>query len=128
MASKLGYYGQFFPFLNGELLSESSSVDFGNENKDQDVETLVKNFSGITPGSDKMMITVKLHEPTVGSSVAKLQELELSKEVVKFGLKQTGEGKQLTSEGYIRNVQGNSAVGANSEITFQFVGTPNSFK
>lgn len=109
-------------------MSQSSSVDFGNENKDQDVETLVLNFTGITPGSDKMMITVKLHEPTVGSNLARLQELELTKEIVKHGLKQTGEGKTLTSEGWIRNVQGNSAVGANSEITYQFVGTPSSFK
>jgi hypothetical protein len=128
MATTLGYYGQFFPYLNGALMAEASSVDFGNENKDQDVETLVKDFSGITPGSDKMMITIRVHEPTVNSSVDELQRLELEKEIVTLALQQTGGGKKMQSKGWIRNVAGNSAVGANSEITFQFVGTPARFE
>jgi hypothetical protein len=128
MATTLGYYGQFLPYINGALIAEASSVDFGNENKDQDVETMVKNFSGITPGSDKMMITVKLHEPTVGSDVDSLQTYELEKTIVSFALQQTGGGKKMSTSGFIRNVSGNSAVGANSEITFQFVGTPAKFE
>lgn len=128
MAGQLGYYGQFFPYVSGKLLSEASSVDFGNENKDQDVETLVKDFSGITPGSDKMMITVKLHEPTVGSDLATLQRLERDKEILPFALQQTGGGLKLNSQGFIRNVSGSSAVGANSESTCQFVGTPAIFE
>jgi hypothetical protein len=128
MAGSLKYYGIYPAYINGELLSEATSVDFNNDNKDSDVETLVLNFSGITPGSDKLMANVSLHDPVGGTMLSRLQKFELNKEIVKIKIVDTGNGKQLVTEGLVRNVSGSSSVGQSSDIKFSFVGLPAAFE
>jgi hypothetical protein len=74
------------------------------------------------------MANVSLHDPVGGTMLSRLQKFELNKEIVKIKIVDTGNGKQLVTEGLVRNVSGSSSVGQSSDIKFSFVGLPAAFE
>lgn len=128
MAGQPKIYGQYICAIYGELLSEAAEVSWGNENADTDVTTILNDgWSGTTPAPGKLVCSVTIHDPVVGSIVAQLQDYERKREMVDWSMIQLGGGKTMKSKGVIRNVKGSSSVGSNAAITFEFHGTPSEF-
>ena len=126
--SKPSTYGQMLILMDGILLVEAASCEVSNENKDQDVETLVKGFSGVTPSPDKTMIKVESFVPSTGFEVD-LQAREKARKVTEISLVMLGSsGQKLNSRGFVRNVSVKSGVGQNSTVSFDFVGEPANFQ
>lgn len=128
MAGSLKLFGVYASYINGELLSMSTSVEFHNDNKDADVEVLLGDYVGVTPAPKKLMASVTLHDPVGGTMLARLQSKENANEFVKFKIVDVGNGKTMDSEGNIRNVSGSVSVGQTADIKFDFVGLPAAFQ
>jgi hypothetical protein len=128
MAGNLKLFGTIAPFVNGELLAYSASVEFHNDNKDADVEVLFGDYVGVTPAPKKFMVSITLHDPVGGTILSRLQAKELANEFVKLRLVDIGNGKALESEGNVRNVGASVSIGQPNDIKFDFVGTPAAFQ
>lgn len=120
-------YTQILLTIDGILAQEVTTIEVSNENKDQDVETMVRGFAGTTPSPDKTVIKVETFIPAVGFEID-LQGREKGRKVVELACVALGNGTKLTSRGYIRNVAIKSGVGQNTTCSFDFVGEPANFQ
>jgi hypothetical protein len=128
MAGSLKLFGVYASYVNGELLSYSTSVEFHTDNKDADVEVLIGDYVGVTPAPKKLMASVTVHDPVGGTLLSRLQAKENANEFIKMKFVDLGNGKTMDSEGNVRNVSGSVSVGQTADIKFDFVGLPAQFQ
>jgi len=124
----MGLYNQIYLKMNGVLLAENTTIESALEADVQDVFTIVRNWSGITPAP--------IVRSATGSNVIPLSGVEfnfeqkmMDFELVGLGLWEGGlGGKSCLSDGYITNVPRSAGVGQTTTISFSFRGTPSAFE
>lgn len=120
-------YAQMVPSLDGQLLAEATSVETSIENKDTDVETLIKDWAGITPSPKVRRTSVENMELAAGVEFP-FEEKELTNQIVELGLQMFGSGQKLASRGFLRNVRKRAGVGQNLIVSFEHIGEPTKFE
>lgn len=123
-------YDQYYPTLNNGIgaLADAVTISFQTDNKDVDIETIFKDFCGISPSPLKTTAKLDLHDPVSGSILGKLQKLEQDRTEVVLKIQKRGTTEQMEFAGFIRNVAGSSGVGDPSKITFEIHGKPARFQ
>jgi len=123
----MGLYSQIYLKMNGVLLAENTTIESALEADVQDVFTIVRNWSGITPAP--------IVRSATGSNVIPLSGVEfnfeqkmMDFEEVGLNMQEGGSGKVCSSDGYITNVPRSAGVGQTTTISFSFRGTPSAFE
>lgn len=121
----LDLYDQVFVEVNGKVLSENTSVTTGLVGDDQDVETTVKGFAGISPSPKKRTITCENVVPATVGLEADFEQWFLDSTEITIRLTLGGSGKSVVSKGFLKkpaDIQ--SGVGKTTTVSFEFTGTP----
>jgi hypothetical protein len=113
--------------MNGAQLAENVSLETELSADIQDVYTIVRNWSGITPAPIVRTITGTNVVPLPGVEFDFEQKM-MDFEEVEAQLQEAGSGKTCVSNGYIVNVPRSAGVGQTTNINFTFRGTPSRFK
>lgn len=113
-------YGQFYAWIDGELLGENMSLEIMLDGDDKDVFTTVKGFAGQMPVPKKVVVNF-------GDVVARAGikfdawKRALDSTVCELKLQDTS-GKSLTTDGFIRKPKITSGVDRTPEHAFEFHG------
>jgi hypothetical protein len=119
----IGVYDQVFQYINGALLAENTTITLALEGQEQDVNTIVKGFSGQTPGPTKVVASCSNVIPISGFEVD-TWNMQLNSVKVEMKFQFGGSGKALTSEGFIRGNKIEGGVGNTTGLDFEFHGGP----
>jgi hypothetical protein len=120
-------YDQVFAFIDGKLLTESTSVAVELQGDDQDVMTIVKGWSGVSPSPKKIMVSFENVVPVTGFEFDPMTSFN-STTIHELLLVLGAAGKQLKSTGLVRAPKVNAGVGQTTTLSFEFHGTPDTFK
>lgn len=109
--------------VNGSLLAEEMSVTLSRDSKAQEIETVVKGFSGISPGAARTTLEVESAVPAADF------ELQPDKYWSNSGVPQkveatvfVGSGRVLTFKGFIISDNFTHAVNSPSKLKMTIVG------
>jgi hypothetical protein len=122
------YYGQMFPYFDGELMSEATECAVSYEDDTQDVKTLAGEWSGVTPGPKMTVVTVTSMVPASDTMISRLQSAQLTNTFHEVGLQQVGNGDKLTGRMRVSSVSVTSGVGQNQSVSVEFRGEPAKFE
>lgn len=112
-------YTDAIVYVNGRVLAESSSVDVARTSGAQDVETIVKGWAGISPGSKKVDISIDNAVPSLdfeldaGNFFLKDEPVDLAVYAA---------GRTMRVKGFFLDDSFNYAVNSNAKLTFKFRG------
>ncbi len=121
-------YDQVFVEVQGKVLAENTSVTTGLTGDDQDVETTVKGFSGISPSPKKRTITCENVVSTAVGLEADFEQWFLDSTEITIRLVLGGSGKSVVSKGFLKKPADiSSGVGKTTTVSFEFTGTPSVF-
>lgn len=122
------YYGQVFPYFDGELMAEATECAVSYEDDTQDVKTLGNDWSGVTPGPKMTIVTVTSMVPASDTMIARLQRAQLDNTFHDVGVQQVGNGDKLSMQARVTNVSVTGGVGQNQSVSVEFRGQPASFQ
>lgn len=122
----LALYDQVYVFIDGALLSEALTVATGIESDDQDVATMVKGFSGVSPGPQRRTVKVESAVPSSGFEYP-FEKKYKDRSVVEIKLQSGSTGKSMVSSGFFTNVNVDAGVGKATTVSFEFKGEPSIF-
>jgi hypothetical protein len=123
----LTLYDQIYIELNGQLLAENTSINTDLMGDDQDVETTVKGWAGISPAPKKRTISGENVIPASTGIEVKMEEWFLNSTEVTARLVQGGSGKSAVGKGFMRKVSVAGGVGQTTKVTFEMTVTPSAF-
>ena len=120
-------FDQVFAEYDGVLFADNTKVSIEWTDNDQDVETTVKGWAGISPSPSKMMVTFSNVLPSAGFVINVAQKF-LAKQQGTLRLRLGGSGLSLISKGFLRQPKMDAGVGQTSTEDFAFTGEPAYFK
>ncbi len=120
-------YDQIYVQADGNLLVELTEIEMSLDGDDQDVFTIAKGWSGQTPSPKKVMATLTNVVPALGQEVDAFEKSLTSKKV-KMRFQFGGNGKALSSEGFLRKPKLSAGVAKSVTQTFEFHGGPGTWK
>lgn len=119
--SSLQLYDRGTVFFDGQMLVESTSVSVDVDPALNEIHTMQRGFSGVSPGSEKVRIDVNEALPRAGVDYDALSQLQ-GVEVVDFVL--FVGAKKFKTKGFISNLKMNLGVDRAAEYSFSFIGSP----
>ena len=123
----MALYSQIYLIMNGAPLAENTTIETALEADIQDVYTIVRNWSGITPAPIVRSMTATNVVPLPGVEFDFEQKM-LDFEEVSLLMQEGGSGKACASDGYITNVPRSAGVGQTTTINCTYRGTPSRFE
>ena len=121
-------YDQMYAYLNGKLLAENTSIGTELTGQQQEVETLVRGFAGISPGPDKRTISFENVIPVSGMEV-EVEKYYLNKVELDVRLQQGGSGRKYEGKGFVQpGIKVDSGVGKTTTLSFSMVCDPGAFE
>ena len=114
MAEELYATGQIF--VDGIVIADAQNVGIDYDTQDNDVETMGKEFAGITPGAFKTTINIDTAVPRAGYEVDYLKRMvnRTAVEVVVFR-----GASEVEFKGFIRTVSEKVGVNQNGTASVQ---------
>lgn len=122
----LTLYDQVYPYLNGALVSQATSVQTGLTSDDQAVMTIALGFSGNTPSPDVREVTIENVVP-IGGIEYEVEKYKLEKTVITLKLQFGGSGMTYEGKGFITAVSIDAGVGKTTSLSFTFRGEGKKF-
>lgn len=121
-------YDQMYVSLDGKLLAENTSIGTELTGQQQEVETLVRGFAGISPGPDKRTISFENVIPISGMEFA-IEQAYLNKAELSVRLQQGGSGRKYEGKGFVQpGIKIDSGVGKTTTLSFSMVCDPGAFE
>ena len=121
-------YDQMYAYINGKLLAENTSIGTELTGQQQEVDTLVRGFAGISPGPDKRTISFENVIPVSGMEV-EVEKYYLNKVELDVRLQQGGSGRKDEGEGCVQpGIKVDSGVGKTTTLSFSMVCDPGAFE
>ena len=120
-------FDQVYAEYDGDLFADNTKISIEWTDNDQDVETTVKGWAGISPSPSKMMVTFTNVLPSAGFKMNVAQKF-LAKQAGELRLRLGGSGLSLISKGFLRQPKMDAGVGQTSTEDFAFTGEPAYFK
>lgn len=121
-------YDQVYAYIQGKLLAENTSVGTELTGQQQEVDTLVRGFAGISPGPDKRTISFENVIPVSGMEV-EVEKFYLNKVELDVRLQQGGSGRKYEGKGFIQpGIKIDSGVGKTTTLSFSMVCDPGAFE
>lgn len=117
MAAQL--YTSAAVYIDGALLSESVSVKVDRKTNAQEINTMVKGWSGVSPGSASMTVSIENAVPSADFEVDAGRFMK-SNQFVELTI--FAAGRTLTSKGVIMSDSFNAAVNSEAKVSFEFIG------
>jgi hypothetical protein len=118
-------YSQVFPYINGLLLSEATSVETDLKANIQEISTIVKEVAGFTPSPIMREISVDSVVPRGGIEVD-IEGFFIRRQFVKLKLLQGG-GQIYESDVFFTSVKISSGVGKTTTVSFSCIGEAKAF-
>jgi hypothetical protein len=119
-------YDAAFVYFNDDLLAENTKLDLELAGDDQEIMTNALGFAGISPSPKVRRCTATNVVPITGIE-KKFEEAYLNSSQVTMLFVLGANGAKCESKGYIKRVSMSSGVGSQTELSFEFVGTPSAF-
>lgn len=104
------------PSVPGGLLTEESDITIDRDSRGQEVNTVAKQFAGVSPGAGIMMVDITNAVPSADFEVNPGKFFVKLYEVVQF--KFHAAGRTMTTKGFV--MRDNFRHGVNKEATLQF--------
>ena len=123
----LDLYDQIFIELNGILLAENTTISTDLMGDDQDVETTVKGWTGLSPAPKKRTISADNVIPATTGIEVDMENWFLNSTEIPVRLVQGGSGKSASGRGYVRKVSVSAGVGQTTKVSFEMTITPSAF-
>ncbi len=121
-------YDQMYAYINGKLLAENTSIGTELTGQQQEVDTLVRGFAGISPGPDKRTISFENVIPVSGMEV-EVEKYYLNKVELDVRLQQGGSGRKYEGKGFVQpGIKVDSGVGKTTTLSFSMVCDPGAFE
>ena len=121
-------YDQMYAYINGKLLAENTSIGTELTGQQQEVDTLVLGFAGISPGPDKRTISFENVIPVSGMEV-EVEKYYLNKVELDVRLQQGGSGRKYEGKGFVQpGIKVDSGVGKTTTLSFSMVCDPGAFE
>ena len=121
-------YDQMYAYINGKLLAENTSIGTELTGQQQEVDTLVRGFAGISPGPDKRTISFENVIPVSGMEV-EVEKFYLNKVELDVRLQQGGSGRKYEGKGFVQpGIKVDSGVGKTTTLSFSMVCDPGAFE
>ena len=121
-------YDQMYAYINGKLLAENTSIGTELTGQQQEVDTLVRGFAGISPGPDKRTISFENVIPVSGMEV-EVEKYYLNKVELDVRLQQGGSGRKYEGKGFVQpGIKVDSGVGQTTTLSFSMVCDPGAFE
>ena len=121
-------YDQMYAYINGKLLAENTSIGTELTGQQQEVDTLVRGFAGISPGPDKRTISFENVIPVSGMEV-EVEKYYLNKVELDVRLQQGGSGRKYEGKGFVQpGIKVDSGVGKTTTVSFSMVCDPGAFE
>lgn len=108
-------------FIDGQLLSESTSVSISIDPQNQPIFTQQKGFAGVSPGATQTQISVESAVPVVGFEYDFTDALQSVKEVE---ITVFAHSKKTTCKGFLMKVDQKYGVNQAASVSFDFIGEP----
>jgi hypothetical protein len=122
----MALYDQIYIYIDQVCLVENTTVETSLEADIQDVLTINKGWSGITPSPITRTITASNVVPVSGVEVD-FEKLMIDNTEVEIMLQEASSGNSCVTRGYITNVPRSAGVGATTTISFTFKGKGTAF-
>jgi hypothetical protein len=123
----LDLHDQVFVEMNGLLLSDNTSVTTDLTADDQDVDTTVRGFAGISPSPRKRTVSCENVVPVTTGIEVDIETWFMNATEVTIKLIFGGAGKSCVTKGFLKKVSVSSGVGQTTKVSFDFTGTPSVF-
>jgi hypothetical protein len=117
----LQHYEKCAFFIDGQLMSESTSVSVDSDPKLNAIETMQKGFSGVSPGSEMTQISVESAVPRIGFEYDFVGTMQ-AQAVVEFTF--FAHGKKSTTKGFISKVGQKYGVNQAAAVSFEAMCEP----
>lgn len=117
----LQVYEKAAVLIEGQLLSESTTVSVDSDPKLNEIYTMQKGFAGVSPGAEVTTIEVENTVPRIGFEYDYLASLQGVKvvEVTIFA-----HAKKTTCKGFLTKVSQKYGVNQAATVSFSFIGEP----
>lgn len=114
--------GQYYVRANGELLAENIGLEIRLDGEDKDVFTTVLGFAGQSPVPKK--VVCKLDDVILLANLTNFDpwNAALNSEIVEFEFIDSGTGRTLRTEGFIRNPNIQAGVDRTPANGYEFHG------
>ena len=121
-------YDQMYAYINGKLLAENTSIGTELTGNQQEVDTLVRGFAGISPGPDKRTISLEYVIP-ISCMEFEFVMAYLHKAELDVRLQQGGSGRKYEGKGFVQpGIKIDSGVGKTTTLSFSLVCDPGAFE
>lgn len=114
-------YEKAVVFVDGQMLSESTSVTIDTDPKLNVIETMQKGMAGFSPGAEATTISVDSAVPRAGFEVNYIKRVQ-NVQVVEITV--LAHGQKTTCTGCITKVSQKYGVGTAANVSFEFLGSP----
>lgn len=108
-------------FVDGILLSESTTVSVESDPQLQPIFTQQKGFAGVSPGAEQTKISVDSAVPRAGFEV---DYLKRAQGVSVVELTFFAHSQKNTTRGFITSVKQSYGVSQAASVSFEFLGEP----
>lgn len=116
----LQYYDRGFVYADGQLLGESSGGSIEYQGDPQPVQTLTKDFAGITPVPKSAMVTVDSFVPTKGLQFDAIQKW-LDSVFVDVKMQFGGSGIVMKAQGVVMGPSISFSATDSTKFSFKFM-------
>ena len=127
MATTPQIFAQYAVSANGAVLFNTQTIKLKMDGKDTDVETILGGWSGITPSPKKISIDVEGAIPAGADFDLDAFQKFQDSEILNLTVTSLGNGKSLSSSGFVRDPELDAGVGKQSTLKFSFMGGPATF-
>jgi len=114
-------YSQVAIMIDNIDIFDAQSVQFGNEQNDNEVFNLSEGFAGISQGTEIFRLSTESAVPRAGL-IVNLEKIATERTVSTLWV-EVG-NRTLTTKGYIKNVSYSGSIDSPTSVSFEFYGKP----